>query len=156
MSPIVSNDSLFGQQKWFRNFKAWCIKHIQRSRFIHSLRMYVLGLSELAWFMVAEIIFEPILFAFILLLIFSRIQPIVERWLSQPNINFWREVAIDMTHNEILWTIFLLVFLVWFVIKLIRFLGDKERGNAVISELKAIRKLLEKGQAHEKNDGKRT
>jgi hypothetical protein len=145
MSPIISPDSLLGKQKYFLKYQVWFNK-IFSKKYIKNIIDYfwilTRSLAQGIWFIFAEVLFEVIFLSLIIYLLFEHIKPTIEYLLTHPESNIWKALGDDMNANQILYSIFLFVLLMWFMIKVIKNSKeqeDKEKTNVI---LKAIAKKL--------------
>jgi lipopolysaccharide export LptBFGC system permease protein LptF len=95
-----------------------------------------------------EIIVEPLLFAFVVLMLFSRIQAIINLTSANPTYSFWLVLEADVIMNLGLYIGFLVVFVVWVALKGFkhrREVAEQKQLNSTLSDLqKAIKDLPDK------------
>lgn len=82
------------------------------------------------WLHMGEVFLEPLVLAFFILIVFTRIQHLVE---TSPNLSvFWQQLNDDMWNNQLIYFGFVTVFLVWVVFKSVKTLREykiRKRGR---------------------------
>ncbi len=131
----------------------WNIKQVAIIR--KPIAAIIDKIIETTWIIYAEIVFEPILWIFALLLIFNRVQPIFEQWLANPQSDLWAALGADMSHNQILYNLFIIAFIIWAFIKFARIAKDNRRDKTlsqIAKTLSDIKEILNDGKQKPNSD----
>lgn len=97
---------------------------------------------EIGWFIFAEIIFEPILLGLAVFLLFNQIQPIIEYNIKHPDSDLLSGIGADMMANSGLYVIFIVVLLLWVLIRARRIWEERHDRHLLLIYLKLIARKL--------------
>jgi large-conductance mechanosensitive channel len=89
------------------------------------------------WEFVSEILVEPLLFAFVVLLLFNRIQALIDYTASHKGASFWQLLEADMNTSS-LYPWFFLVFTAWMMYRAWKHRKETAERREVITKLDAL------------------
>ena len=83
----------------------------------------------------AMLLLGPVLFAFVIFLLFTRIQTIIDYTTAVPEYSFWKIFNLDMAQNPLLYIVFFTVAFLWMIAK-------ARQNNQQVREHKELVSLL--------------
>jgi len=86
----------------------------------------------------SEIIIDPLFFAFAVLMLFSRIQAIIEFTAANPTFSFWAILELDMEMHLGLYIGFIAAFAIWSLLKGYKYRREKAEGKQLTNTLEKI------------------
>jgi hypothetical protein len=124
-------------------------------RFINMLnknpimRKIIEPIFDIGSFIFTEVVFEVVILAFVVSLMFARFQWVINYLNDNPKVGIMKAFWIDYKGNPAVYSIFILLIVIWALIKLKKQKEDKQKTNDVLKKLDEIKKLLQGG----KDDG---
>jgi hypothetical protein len=124
------------------------ISKILSSKFMLSLRKVTTIIWHVLWVIfkyiafVYDSLYEPLFLGFTLYVVFNRLQNIVNYFNAHPHSKWWEVFSNEMNTNPILYTLFFILLVGWVLLKAIHTLREKQRDDAILKELKDIKKLI--------------
>ena len=101
------------------------------------------NLSSL-WEMFSTLILDPLLFAFVVYILFERIRSIIEFTSANPQYSFYQAINRDMEMNLLPYIAFFVVLFLWWIAKSIQHRNEVRNNKAILGKLDNISAKLEK------------
>ena len=99
-----------------------------------SIKQQLLSL----WDFFSDFILGPLLFAFVIFMLFSRIQAIINYTVANPTYSFWMALEVDMQLSPLLYISFYVVFILWIISKVTKSkkeTSDKKQLNSALEKI---------------------
>ena len=118
------------------------------------MRKVIEPIIDKVLFVFSEVLLELVLLGYSVSLIFVRLTAIIGYLNDNPKVGFMSASWIDFKNHAVLYSIFLLLILIWTLVKLKKIKKDEQKEDAVIKELKDINKKLEAKNGKSSNNPK--
>lgn len=95
------------------------------------------------WDFFSDIILEPFLFAFVVFMLFSRLQAIISYIVENPTYSFWKVLEVDVQLNPSLCIGFISVFTLWMTSKGVKYQKERSDKKQLSNTLEEINTNIE-------------